>query len=655
MIPATPRRVALLPILALSAVALAQGPGGPGGPGGGRGPRNTTTKVKDQFDRDGNGRLNREERVAAKAWLVENRPQRGRRGPGGFGGRRGPPGGGERVRDENAVGQKVQPTDVTSYAENALFDPEVVRTFFIDFPVGDQPGSESLDPDSLDQKWIEELTAFYRTDVKVPARVTVDGVTYADVGASFRGNTSFSRVRGKKKSFDLEFDFVDPGQNLAGVRNLDLLNCNGDASYMREALHGWVANHFLPAPRVALVRVVCNGEDFGIYAAVQQFDKDFIKDHYGTRKGDRFKVPPDFSGNGGLRFLGDEAAAYERNYQLKSGANPAAWAGLADLCAVLDGTETESLERILPQHLDIDAALWFLAVDNVLADDDGYHSRASDYALYRDPKGRFHPVARDNNEILRAPRGGQGSRGPGSRRPGGRGPGGRRGGDTSTPLAMADRDDRPLLKRMLEVPTWRARYLANVRKMATTVLAAKSIDERVAAWRKAIAPIVERDVHSQQDYRAFERAVAVTSTGTPVESSILAVIAGRRRAILDDPSMQGDWPVVADVTSTFAHGPDGKPALHVRCRAGGAKLATVRLHHDRGRFGAYDSSEMRDDGRSGDGEAGDGVYGGWLPAAQAKDKWRFWVEAVAADSGHVDCVPAGGGARPLRWAAPSKM
>ena len=70
MIPATPPRLGLLPILALSAVAVAQGPGGPGGPGGGRGPRNTTTKVVEQFDRDGNGRLNREERVAAKVWIA---------------------------------------------------------------------------------------------------------------------------------------------------------------------------------------------------------------------------------------------------------------------------------------------------------------------------------------------------------------------------------------------------------------------------------------------------------------------------------------------------------------------------------------------------------------------------------------------------------
>jgi hypothetical protein len=39
-----------------------------------------------QFDADHNGRLDGKERAAARAWLREHRPQRGRRGPGGASG-----------------------------------------------------------------------------------------------------------------------------------------------------------------------------------------------------------------------------------------------------------------------------------------------------------------------------------------------------------------------------------------------------------------------------------------------------------------------------------------------------------------------------------------------------------------------------------------
>jgi spore coat protein CotH len=251
-----------------------------------------------------------------------------------------------------------------------------VRTFFVELPGDD---------------WFAELTDFYRTDVDVPATVTVDGVVYQDVGVQFRGNTSFMMAPGRKKSLDLAFDFADKKQSLHGVRNLDLLNCNGDASSLREMLHGWIANQFLPAPRVALARVVVNGEDYGVYAAVQQFDKEFLEDHFGTKQGDRFKVPPDFSGNGGLRFLGEEPQAYQRNYELKSAESEQAWQGLVDVCAALENAPADRLEAILPQHLDVEATLWFLAVDNALGDDDGYFSRASDYLLYRDPKGALPP------------------------------------------------------------------------------------------------------------------------------------------------------------------------------------------------------------------------------------------------------------------------
>ena len=189
--------------------------------------------------------------------------------------------------------------------------------------------------------WFGELTDFYHTDVVLPATVTVDEHTYQDVGTNFRGNTSFQMVAVPKKSLDLAFDFADDEQSLQGVRNLDLLNANGDASLVRQMLHGWLANQFTPAPRTALVRVVIQGEDHGVYVAVQQFDKDFLADHFGSKKGARFKVPPDSGGNGGLRDLGDEIAPYQRSYELKSKDDGKAWQGLIDLCTALENAPTD--------------------------------------------------------------------------------------------------------------------------------------------------------------------------------------------------------------------------------------------------------------------------------------------------------------------------
>lgn len=632
------------------------GPGGPGGPSG-MGPMAQSLNVREQFDVDKNGWLDAAERAAARAWLKENRPQRGRRGPGGGPGF-GPPGGAPRDDGAPKVGGKVAPKDVPNHAGRPLFDLGIVRTWFLELPGDD---------------WFAELSDFYRTDVAVPAKVTVDGRTFDGVGVRFRGNTSFAMAPGRKKSFDLQFDFVDARQRVLGVRNLDLLNCNGDPSSLREVLHGWIANQFFAAPRVALARVVVNGEDYGVYAAVQQFDQDFLQDHFGTKKGDRFKIAADFSGNGGLRFLGEDPAAYRRSYDLKSDASEQAWRGLVDLCAALERAPDDRLEAILPQHLDIDAALWFLAVDNALADDDGYFSRGSDYALYRDPKGRFHPVPRDNNEILLGARGRPGgpgggfAGGPDRRRPdappdgappgAGPGPGGGRGGPGGTatsPLQGASRTDRPLLHRLLAVPAWRERYLANLRTLANGPLSDDAVGKQLAAWRQLLEPLVAADAHSLYGLEAFRAAFAVDASGKPAPRSLRALVAERRKAILEDPALQGAWPELAPPQTTMRMPGNDAFQLHVTCKASGARIAAVRLHYDQGAFGSFTTIELHDDGQHGDGRANDGVYGTSLPAIGSGTKVRYWLEAVAAESGHIACQPPANGGRPFVFEAPRK-
>src|SRR5690242_14573872 len=66
-----------------------KGPGGPGGPKMGfGGPGGGIRKLVKQFDKDGDGRLNRKERDAAREFLKKERAQGG--GPGGFRGPGGP-------------------------------------------------------------------------------------------------------------------------------------------------------------------------------------------------------------------------------------------------------------------------------------------------------------------------------------------------------------------------------------------------------------------------------------------------------------------------------------------------------------------------------------------------------------------------------------
>ncbi|MEY4829395.1 MAG: Inner spore coat protein, partial [Planctomycetota bacterium] len=372
------------------------GRGGPGfGPEGGPAAEREQQLVE-QFDADKSGKLDDAERKEARAF-VKSQPRRGMGGPGGRGGRGGrggfpgspPPNGEDAANAAPRTKKQIAHGDVQTYADQALYEPSVIRTIFLQFPQSD---------------WFEELADFYRTDVEVPAAMHVDGKDYAGVGVGFRGNSSYFGVQGKKKSFSITVDFTDPKQKLNGYGELNLLNCNDDPSYLREAIHAFVARGYMPALQANLVQVVVNGENWGLYANVQQFDKAYLDESFGTKKGVRFKVPANPRGGAGLAWLGDDRKAYEAAYELKGSldgeAKDAAWSRLIEACRILNTTPVDQLEAALPAVLDVDATLWFLAVDAALLDGDGYASRASDFLLWESPEGRFRPLPYDSNEIL---------------------------------------------------------------------------------------------------------------------------------------------------------------------------------------------------------------------------------------------------------------
>ena len=514
------------------------GPGGfdPNGPGG----PNYVRPVVAQFDKDGDGRLNREERQAARAWL---KTQGGGRRFGGPGGRRGGFGpGGEETATPPQPGRKLTPAEVPAFPDAPVYDPFTLRTFFLEF--------ESAD-------WEQELADFNNTDVEVPATVIVDGRTYRDVGVHFRGATSFMFVpAGRKRPLNLSFDFVHPEQNLGGYRTFNLLNAHEDPSFLRAVLYLQIARDYLPAARANFVRVVINGECWGIYVNVQQFNKDFVRDGFGTAKGARWKVPGSPQTRAGLEYLGEDPEPYRRLFQLKTKDSPEVWADLIRLCRVLNQTETAALPAALEPLLDVDEVLRFLAVDLTLINNDGYWVRSSDYNLYQDKRGRFHVLPHDVNETFAAA-GGPGMRGPGSRGGFRGGPGGSPGGSgvELDPLVGLDDPAKPLRSRLLAVPEYRTRYLGYVRDIAERWLDWNHLGPLARRYHDLIADDVKADTRKLFSTEAFLRSLEGPAADAPApapgpgagrprfgpggEKMPLKEFAERRRAyLLNHPAVQ---------------------------------------------------------------------------------------------------------------------
>lgn len=460
----------------------------------------------EKFDKNADKRLDAVERKAAREFLAQEIAEgRGPRRPGPPGGRRS-----DDSRPAPQPGRRLSPSDVPTFPDAALYDQAVVRTFFLEFEAKD---------------WEKELAVFYHTDVEVPAKLTVDGKTYPEVGVRFRGASSFFTVaEGLKRSLNISVDHADKDQRVLGAKTLNWLNSHTDPTYLRTPLYYHVARQYLPAHRANHVRVVINGESWGIYVNVEQFNADFIRERFASPQGARWKVPGSPRGRGALTYLGDDPAPYRQIYDLKTKDDPKAWTDLAKLCRILGQTPPGELEAALAPILEVDGALKFLALENTFINGDGYWIRSSDYNLYQDPRGRFHIIPHDANETFRAPEG-----------PGFGGGGGTQGVELN-PLTGADAADKPLISRLLAAPALRQRYLGYVRDMATTWLDWTRLQPLVTRWQSQIADDVKADTHRLYPFESFVRGVTedVEEQGFrgPRRAISLKTFADQRRAYL---------------------------------------------------------------------------------------------------------------------------
>ena len=404
------------------------------------------------------------------------RPERARLARRGFDPRMG--------RGTPQPGQRLAPSDVQNFGDAPLYDAKTLRTIFLQFPSAN---------------WEALLEPNYRRDVDVPATVTIDGRTYRDVGVRFRGNSSYRMVpAGFKRSLNLSFDAVHADQEVGGYNTLNLLNANSDPTFVRTALYADIARNYVAVPKVNFVRVAVNGESWGIYVNVQQFNKDFLREAYGTTKGVRWKVPGSPRGRGGLEYLGDAVDPYRRVYELKTKESEKAWTDLIRLTRLLNTTAPEDLEAVLAPHLDIDGALKFLALEIVFVNTDGYWTRASDYSLYEEETGRFHVLPYDFNETM-------GVDGPGARR-GGFG----HGGPMLEPLVGIDDVSKPLRSKLLAVPALRERYLGYVREIADKWLDWKAVEPRVKDYQALIEADVKADGRKLYSFESFNPSALET-------------------------------------------------------------------------------------------------------------------------------------------------
>ena len=131
----------------------------------------------------------------------------------------------------------------------------------------------------------------------------IDGEAYKNVGIRAKGNTSLSTVSAmdsSRYSFKLEFDHYDSGKTYYGLDKLCLNNIIQDNTYMKDYLTYRMMGEFgVSAPLCSFVFITVNGEEWGLYLAVEGVEESFLQRNYGSQYGMLYK--PDSMSFGGGR------------------------------------------------------------------------------------------------------------------------------------------------------------------------------------------------------------------------------------------------------------------------------------------------------------------------------------------------------------------
>ncbi len=153
---------------------------------------------------------------------------------------------------------------------------------------------------------IDDWDAFIETcesETYSACSVVIDNEAVKNVAIRGKGNTSLSTVKtlgSERYSFKIEFDHYEDGKSYHGLDKLSLNNLIQDNTYMKDYLaYRLMAAFGVDAPLCSFVWITVNGEDWGLYLAVEGVEDSFLERNYGRDTGELYKPDSMSFGGGG--------------------------------------------------------------------------------------------------------------------------------------------------------------------------------------------------------------------------------------------------------------------------------------------------------------------------------------------------------------------
>lgn len=393
-----------------------------------------------------------------------------------------------------------------------------------------------------DKNWSDQLDSMrlYGAGMLTGTAV-VDGSRYEGVGIRFRGDKSYV-VGQKRNPFTIKLDYSISGQNHQGCTSIKLSSAMRDPSMVREVLFYEIASKYMPAPQANYTKLYINDEYVGLFVNVESIDAQFFSSHYGSDTGPAFKAGVDYPSKevpagckqnifGSLEYE-ENLNCYKHNYESNV---DWAWGDLQNLTKVLSSDPSKA-----GTVLDVDRALWMLALNNVMINLSSYSGyRSINYYLYKDENGHFQVIPWDLNLSFGSFKN----------------PGVGLGSDlelkdlqTLDPLLHSNNPYKPLISQLLQDPLNKKIYLAHIRQINEENFLNGDYEKRAKELQGMIVIPFNEDKNKLYSLDEFQRSLKETIGKRSKIPGIVELMSKRSRYLKTHPDLTALPSSVSDVS-----------------------------------------------------------------------------------------------------------
>lgn len=220
--------------------------------------------------------------------------------------------------------------------------------------------------------------------------VTIGDQTFEKVGIRYKGNGTIGDASHTiKKSIKIDLDLFGGTGKFFAAKSVNLHCEVTDPSKCRERIgYDLYRAAGVPAPRTALAEVTLtvpgkfDKELLGVYTLVENVDKNFLQNHFGTDKGLLMKP----EGYRDFDYRGDNWEPYKKPLDGKRDATDAEAKRLIAFAKLVHRADDATFRKEVGGYIDVDGYLRFLAVTAFISNTDSIYVGGHNYYLYLHPK-----------------------------------------------------------------------------------------------------------------------------------------------------------------------------------------------------------------------------------------------------------------------------